>query len=54
MAAKAFIREMPNLSTNPFGGWDEWSHNLVMMRCEERLTLAVPRPKAVVKVTGLG
>lgn len=53
LATKAFMRETPRLEVNPFGGVDEWKANKTLIRAEERLSLTVPYPKAIVKVTGL-
>ncbi|MDP9343041.1 MAG: phage major capsid protein [Actinomycetota bacterium] len=53
LAATAYVRESPRVDTNPNGGLAEWKANIVLFRAEERLALAVERPKAIVKVTGL-
>ena len=50
-AARAHVRQPPTLEVNPMGGEAEWKANLTLIRAEERLALAVPRPTAIVKVT---
>jgi HK97 family phage major capsid protein len=52
-AAQVYVRERPRIDVAPFGGEAEFKANLILIRAEERLALACPRPKAIVKVTGL-
>ncbi len=53
-AARVFIRQVPTVEVAPFGGGTaEFTSNQTLIRAEERLALAVPRPSAIVKLTGL-
>lgn len=52
-AARVYVREAPRLEVNPLGGEAEFKANLTLIRAESRMALAVARPKAIVKVTGL-
>ena len=51
-AAEAYIRWAPRIEANSFGT-GEWIANKTLIRCEERIGLAVTRPTALCKVTGL-
>jgi HK97 family phage major capsid protein len=51
LGAKVYVREYPRLSTGLEGA--DFKENKVTLVAEERLALTVPRPPAVVRVTGL-
>lgn len=52
-SARAYIRQTPTLEVAPVAGTAEFIANQTLIRAEERLALAVVRPSALVKVTGL-
>ncbi|MBA2273456.1 MAG: phage major capsid protein [Actinobacteria bacterium] len=52
-AARLYVREAPRVDVNPMGGAAEFIANQTLLRAEERLALAIVKPTAVVKVTGL-
>ena len=53
-AARLYVRHAAVLEVAPMGGGAaEFIANQTLVRCEERLSLAVIRPTAIVKVTGL-
>jgi len=49
-AARIFLRQPLELVVNQTPGWDDWQHNRILFRAEERLGLAVPMPEAISKV----
>ncbi len=51
VAAEVFVRQGVTLQTD--FGQTGFERNQTSFRCEERLALAVPRPSAIMKVTGL-
>ncbi len=52
-AARVYLRQPPTLEVAPVAGTAEFIANQTLVRAEERLALAVVRPSALVKVTGL-
>lgn len=52
MAAMAHIRQGITLEMTPYSGTD-FVNNVTRFRCEERIALALPRPAAIARVTGL-
>jgi len=53
LAARIYWREFTSfqVAVPGGGGLDTWKSNTRLIRAEERLVLAVHRPKAIVKVT---
>jgi Phage capsid family len=45
-AATVHLRQSPTVETSR-GGYDEFVHNVSLIRCEERLALAIVRPSAL-------
>ncbi|MBA2365823.1 MAG: phage major capsid protein [Actinobacteria bacterium] len=53
-AARLYVRQSPVVEIAPLGGGTtEFISNQTLARCEERLALAVPRPTALLSITGL-
>ncbi len=53
-AATIYMRMAPTVEVAPLGGGTtEFISNQTLVRCEERLTLAVQRPTSLISVTGL-
>ena len=52
LGTQVYLREAPRFEVNPMAE-TAWKSNKVLVLAEERLTLTVPRPSAIVKVTGL-
>jgi HK97 family phage major capsid protein len=51
-AAKAYVREPARIQSS-LGGALEFTSNIQLLRCEERLALTVIRPTSICQVTGL-
>jgi HK97 family phage major capsid protein len=52
LGAHLYVRQGMTIQSTPYNA-DDWTHNITRFRIEERIALAVPRPSAIVKVTGL-
>ena len=53
-AARIYLRMQPTVDVAPLGGGTtEFIANQTLVRCEERLALAVPRPTSLCAITGL-
>lgn len=52
-AARVYVRQPPTLEVQPGGGSAEFIANQTLIRAEERLALAIVRPKAICTVTAI-
>ena len=53
-AARLYVNQPPVVEIHPnAGGTTEFISNQTLVRCEERLALAVPRPTSLISITGL-
>jgi hypothetical protein len=52
LATRLYVRQAPAVEMHA-GGTAEFIANQRLVRAEERLALAVPRPAGIVKITGM-